>query len=198
MRLAHLTLLSVGFLLQGLQYVAGADCKTATVGSPFSTCFDIFTNAGLTAAQFAADNPGLDCSTLQIGQKVCISTGTLPSNAPKPSPNGTCAEYTTVSGDSCSAIATKFSVTIAQLETWNTNTFKWKGCSALQVGFTMCVSTGTPPPIPIIPGLQCGPQSQGNATCPLNVCCSAFGFCGLTDEFCTTTVCALCIVSHRF
>ncbi|KAJ7921866.1 hypothetical protein B0H13DRAFT_1502760, partial [Mycena leptocephala] len=24
-------------------------------------------------------------------------------------------------------------------------------------------------------------------TCPLNACCSAFGFCGLTDEFCTTT-----------
>lgn len=40
-----------------------------------------------------------------------------------------------------------------------------------------------------IPGLECGPQSEGNATCPLNACCSAFGFCGLTDEFCSTTVC---------
>ncbi|KAJ8701201.1 hypothetical protein PTI98_000015 [Pleurotus ostreatus] len=167
--------------------VFGAACTTATVGQPFSTCFDIYTNAGLTAAQFAADNPGLDCSRLQLGQKVCISSGTLPSNTPSPSPNGTCAEYTVVSGDFCAvAIATKFGITVDQIEAFNAKTFQWKGCSALQVGFTMCVSPGNPPPISVIPGLQCGPQSERNATCPLNACCSAFGFCGLTSDFCTT------------
>ncbi|KAJ7291631.1 hypothetical protein C8J57DRAFT_1113502 [Mycena rebaudengoi] len=164
-----------------------ATCTTATVGSPFSTCFDIYTAAKLTAAQFAADNPGLDCSLLQIGQKVCISSGTLPSNAPGPSPNGTCAEYFVVSGDSCSAIATKFSITVALIEQWNVNTFKWSGCAGLQIGFTMCISSGTPPPIPVNPLLQCGPESPGNATCPLRACCSAFGFCGLTDDFCHTS-----------
>ncbi|KAF7430147.1 hypothetical protein PC9H_005847 [Pleurotus ostreatus] len=129
--------------------VFGAACTTATVGQPFSTCFDIYTNAGLTAAQFAADNPGLDCSRLQLGQKVCISSGTLPSNTPSPSPNGTCAEYTVVSGDFCAAIATKFGITVDQIEAFNAKTFQWKGCSALQVGFTMCVSPGNPPPISI-------------------------------------------------
>ncbi|KAF9490944.1 glycoside hydrolase [Pleurotus eryngii] len=164
--------------------VFSATCTTATVGQPFSTCFDIYTNAGLTAAQFAADNPGLDCSRLQLGQKVCISSGTLPSNTPSPSPNGTCAEYTVVSGDFCAgefmhlgvcaiphitvAIASKFGITVDQIDAFNSKTFQWKGCNALQVGFTMCVSSGNPPPISVIPGLH------------------AFGFCGLTSDFCTT------------
>lgn len=32
---------------------------------------------------------------------------------------------------------------------------------------------------------ECGPYGKtGSQTCPLNVCCSKFGFCGSTDEFC--------------
>jgi hypothetical protein len=35
---------------------------------------------------------------------------------------------------------------------------------------------------------QCGMWSKtdgtGNLTCPLNVCCSPFGFCGTTEDFC--------------
>ncbi|KAF8961088.1 hypothetical protein BDZ97DRAFT_2077079 [Flammula alnicola] len=34
---------------------------------------------------------------------------------------------------------------------------------------------------------ECGPDAAPeNVTCPLNVCCSQFGFCGTTDEFCGT------------
>ncbi|KAJ6534425.1 hypothetical protein DFH09DRAFT_1405431 [Mycena vulgaris] len=141
--------------LAGIACVArAADCTTATVSSPFSTCFDIYTNAGLTAAQFAADNPGLDCSLIQPGQKVCVSSGTLPSNAPSASPNGTCFEYHVIPNDSCSGIALKFDITVAEIEQWNAQTYKWTGCPALQIGFTMCVSSGTPPPIPINPDLE--------------------------------------------
>ncbi|KAJ7121425.1 hypothetical protein C8R44DRAFT_853060 [Mycena epipterygia] len=172
--------------------VVGAVCEIATVGQPFSDCFDIWTAAGITEAQLLAFNPGLDCSLLAIGQKLCITAGTLPGQ-PQQNPDGSCATYTTVSGDSCSAIGVKFSITVANIEIWNANTFHWNGCAALQANFTMCVSSGTPPPPPIIAGLQCGPQSQGNLTCPLNACCSAFGFCGLTDEFCTTTGANPCI-----
>ncbi|KAG6888815.1 hypothetical protein C0995_005835 [Termitomyces sp. Mi166 len=117
------------FLSYGSNLAPDADCQTATVGQPFSTCFDIWTNAGLTEAQFDSFNPGIDCSTLQPGQEVCISAGTLPSNAPTPQPNGTCAEYTTVPGDSCSAIAVKFDITVAEIEQFNANTFKWTGSS---------------------------------------------------------------------
>ncbi|KAF8631388.1 hypothetical protein AX15_002419 [Amanita polypyramis BW_CC] len=170
-----------------------ADCQTATVGQPWSTCFDIYTNNNLTADQFATYNPGLNCSTLQLGQKVCISAGTLPSGTVGPSPNGTCYEYLVASGDTCSSIGLEFDITTTQIESFNTNTYKWMGCAKLQVGQVMCVSTGTPPPIPVNPDLECGPESPGNATCPLNACCSAFGFCGLTDEFCNTAGSNPCI-----
>ncbi|KAK7014298.1 chitin-binding type-1 domain-containing protein [Favolaschia claudopus] len=34
---------------------------------------------------------------------------------------------------------------------------------------------------------ECGPFAAAeNITCPLNVCCSEFGFCGTTEEFCAT------------
>ncbi|KAF9559713.1 hypothetical protein CPC08DRAFT_505392 [Agrocybe pediades] len=34
---------------------------------------------------------------------------------------------------------------------------------------------------------ECGPfAAASNRTCPLNVCCSQFGFCGTTEEFCGT------------
>ncbi|KAF7339160.1 Glycoside hydrolase [Mycena venus] len=168
-----------------------ADCKFATVVSG-SNCFSIAQAASITTDQLSSFNPGLDCSALAIGQKLCISSGTLPGQ-PQKNPDGSCATYTTVPNDSCSAIGVKFSITVANIELWNANTFHWKGCAGLQVNYTMCVSSGTPPPPPIIAGLQCGPQSQGNNTCPLNACCSAFGFCGLTDEFCTTTGANPCI-----
>ncbi|GIJ85609.1 hypothetical protein Asppvi_004468 [Aspergillus pseudoviridinutans] len=33
---------------------------------------------------------------------------------------------------------------------------------------------------------ECGQYSEtGNKTCPLNVCCSQYGFCGTTEEFCS-------------
>lgn len=82
------------------------------------------------------------------------------------------------------------------------------GCALLQVGWAICLSTGlyifemlvslfkfdtgTPPPIPVNPNLECGPETAGNKTCPLNACCSAFGYCGLTSDFCVGTV------SHPF
>lgn len=43
----------------------------------------------------------------------------------------------------------------------------------------------------ILPGnakAECGPYAAaGNEKCPLNVCCSEYGFCGSTPEFCVWT-----------
>ncbi|KAI0714386.1 glycoside hydrolase superfamily [Cerioporus squamosus] len=40
---------------------------------------------------------------------------------------------------------------------------------------------------------ECGPDAApGHEDCPLNVCCSKFGFCGSTDEFCG----ANCVGAH--
>ncbi|KAF5372023.1 hypothetical protein D9615_008091 [Tricholomella constricta] len=161
-----------------------ADCQTATVGSPYSTCWDIAVAAGINTDQLIQYNPGLDCAAIQPGQILCITVGDLPSTAPSPNPDGSCAQYTTVAGDYCALIGTTFGITAAQIEQFNINTYKWRGCANLQVDFTLCVSTGTPPPIPVNPALQCGPESPGAAECPLKACCSPFGYCGITSEFC--------------
>ncbi|KAF7335109.1 Glycoside hydrolase family 18 protein [Mycena venus] len=172
-------------LLSSMPKVAAADCTVHTVVSG-DTCSAIAQAAKITLAQLQSFNPNADCSNLQLGEKLCVTSGTIPGQ-PQQNPNGTCATYTIVSMDSCSTLALKFSITVAEIEQWNTKTWKWQGCANLQIGEVICVSTGAPPPIPIDPNQQCGIQTVGNVTCPLNACCSAFGFCGLTDEFCLTT-----------
>ncbi|KAJ7918372.1 hypothetical protein B0H13DRAFT_290146 [Mycena leptocephala] len=115
-----------------------ADCKFATVASG-STCFSIAQAAGITTDQLLSFNPGLDCSVLALGQKLCISSGTLPGQ-PQQNPDGSCATYTTVPNDSCSAIGVKLSITVANIETWNANTFRWKGTSAPLSPAQYCVT----------------------------------------------------------
>jgi hypothetical protein len=72
-------------LLDRALTVGLVDCKTATVGSPYSTwyvrsntfafshlmvliSYDIYTAAKITAAQFSSYNPGLNCAAIQIGK----------------------------------------------------------------------------------------------------------------------------------
>ena len=97
----------------------------------------------------------------------------------------------------------------------HSRTYAPAGCKKLQVGALICVSPGKPPPIPYVefsslnilhqvsmhgsvnPDLQCGPESRGNKTCPLNACCSAYGFCGLTKEFCEDAPVSVSPLSER-
>ncbi|KAB5589059.1 hypothetical protein CTheo_7501 [Ceratobasidium theobromae] len=176
-------LLVTSTFASGTPYALGSkpesmDCKTVTVDNLYKTCYDIYTKAGITASQLSSYNPRLDCATLQLGQRVCISAGTLLSRRLAPNPDGSCVKYKVLEDESCPQIAARFNATVPQLESWNA------GCDQLQFGYTMCVSSGSPPPITVDPKLQCGPESPGNATCPLNGCCSAFGYCGVTAEFC--------------
>lgn len=78
-----------GYRRQPVQQLVRSTQTAATVSrappdTPYS--FNIYTAANITATQFNSCNPGLNCSTLQIGKNVCVSAGTLPSNAPKPNP----------------------------------------------------------------------------------------------------------------
>ncbi|KAH8703525.1 glycoside hydrolase superfamily [Talaromyces proteolyticus] len=76
--------------------------------------------------------------------------------------NGICASYLVASGDSCSAIAASHSITVDNINYYNNETWGWMGCSDLQIGNYICLSTGNPPlPAPV-----------ANA-------------CGTTAEFCT-------------
>jgi len=61
--------------------------KTYTV-APGDFCWAIATNNGQGLDQLLANNPGLNCNSLQVGQSVCLSApGTGPSPQPNPLPN---------------------------------------------------------------------------------------------------------------
>ncbi|KAI0803704.1 glycoside hydrolase family 18 protein [Xylaria sp. FL0064] len=177
---------------------ADGTCKTKSVVSADS-CSSLASKCGLKPADFTKLHPVSNfCSTLQVGQLVCCTHGTLPDIKSKPGSDGSCATYTVKSGDSCSAIAVSHGITQANIETYNKQTWGWNGCSALLPAQKICLSTGTPPFPPSVSNAICGPQvpgtkkpaSGGSDTwanlnpCPLNVCCNVWGQCGATDDFC--------------
>lgn len=168
-----------------------ATCTTTTVHSGDS-CGSLAVECGITPAQFTVYNPSTTlCSTLAEGQHVCCSSGTLPDFAPKPNSDGTCHSYLVQGGDFCSKLAAQYSLTVAQLETFNVKTWGWMGCADLQAGGNICLSTGSPPmPAPLVNAV-CGPQVPGTPTppagtdlstlngCALNACCDIWGQCGM-------------------
>ncbi|KAL4903811.1 hypothetical protein BDW74DRAFT_185906 [Aspergillus multicolor] len=179
-----------------------ATCSYVQVVSGDS-CASLVEECGITAAEFTEYNSASDlCSTLAVGQYVCCSKGTLPDLSPKPYDNGTCYSYTVQAGDSCSALASANSITLDDLEDFNTYTWGWMGCDDLQAGQTICLSDGDSPfPAPIANAV-CGPQVPGTQQpegdtsaflwtslnpCPLNACCDIWGQCGITPEYCTVS-----------
>ncbi|KAL4744337.1 hypothetical protein BDW72DRAFT_212797 [Aspergillus terricola var. indicus] len=174
-----------------------SDCTTVQVVSGDS-CAALAERCGITAAEFTEYNSDETlCSTLTPGQHVCCSSGTLPDFSPQPNDDGSCATYTIVADDSCSAIAAANDLTVDEIESFNTETWGWNGCDTLWVGTIICLSTGDPPMPAPLDNAVCGPQVPGteaptNGTaladlnpCPLNACCDIWGQCGITAEFCT-------------
>ncbi|KAF7337318.1 Glycoside hydrolase family 18 protein [Mycena sanguinolenta] len=172
----------------------GGTCSTITVVAGDS-CASLAARCGISATDFTTYNPSATlCSTLAVGQKVCCSSGSLPT--PVENADGSCANYTVVSGDTCNAIALSNDITVDDLETWNTDTWGWEGCDDLQL-INICLSTGYPPMPPAVEGTVCGPQVPGTVNpgvngnlsalnpCPLNACCDIWGQCGTTSDFCT-------------
>lgn len=178
---------------------ARSNCSTVTVASG-DTCASLAAECGISAADFTEYNPSSTlCSTLAAGQHVCCSLGALPDFAPQPYSNGICATYLVVAGDSCSELAVTYSLTNDEIESFNTQTWGWMGCSDLQAGQNICLSTGSPPMPASVTNAICGPQVPGTPIppsgtnlstideCPLNICCDIWGQCGTTSEFCTIT-----------
>ncbi|GLB40894.1 putative family 18 [Lyophyllum shimeji] len=161
-----------------------ADCKTTTVVSG-DGCASLAARCGLDGNKFMSYNPGLDCSKLAVDQWVCCTSGTLPSKRPNENPNGTCYSVPIVDGSNCAAFETKYDVTEDEINKWNAHTWRWTNCSGLQPGMNICLSPGTPPLPAQNSSIPCGLESVGNKTCPLKACCGKWGFCGLTEDFCT-------------
>ncbi|KAF3909185.1 Endochitinase [Dactylellina cionopaga] len=169
-----------------IKVVSGDSCKTLA-----SKC-------KITGPKFTEYNTKANlCSTLAVGQPVCCNKGTLPDLRPKPVADGTCASVVVKAGDYCAKIAASNGLTVANLETFNKQTWGWTGCKNLLAGIKMCLSIGRPPmPAPLTNAI-CGPQVPGSkppATgkplaslnpCKLNACCNIWGQCGTTSDFCT-------------
>ncbi|EPE09530.1 glycoside hydrolase family 18 protein [Ophiostoma piceae UAMH 11346] len=176
-----------------------SDCDTVQVVSGDS-CASLATKCGISGTDLTKYNPDSDfCATLAPGQHVCCSSGTLPDFAPKPNDNGTCSSYTVVADDSCSKLASEYSITNELLEKYNADTWGWNGCSNLMLGAVICLSSGTAPMPAEDPNAVCGPTVVGTVQpkegvnisslnpCILNACCDVWGQCGITSDFCTDT-----------
>lgn len=92
---------------------------------------------------------------------------TVTANAPVPSSDGFCASYIIQGYDTCALIARAHSITEADIEAFNTNTWAWLGCNQLYQDDFICLSTGKPPMPMALPNAVCGPQVPGT-TRPAN------------------------------
>jgi GH18 family chitinase len=125
------------------------------------------------------------CSKLVANQLICITDGIYPISHPKMNSDGTCFSYKVKPGDTCWKIAKANHITIADINLFNSNTHGWKGCDNLQAHMEICLSEGAAPLPPIDPNAQCGIQTPlRTTTCQFNICCSKWGYCGTTEEFC--------------
>lgn len=151
---------------------------------------DLEAETGVNGETLQEYNPSLDFSSLQEGMPICYSLGTKPDLRPKKNDDGSCFEYQVQDGDSCSSIQSSYyPLSNDDLNDFNKNTYGWYGCKKLMKDQKICLSEGEPPRPEPNPLAECGPLAPGdlyNSECPLFACCSEFGFCGLTSEFCET------------
>ncbi|RLV89494.1 hypothetical protein JA1_005126 [Spathaspora sp. JA1] len=174
-----------------LQDVNAGKCEYFRVKSGESV--DI--TSGINGIILQGYNPNIDFGLLQIDQPLCKSVGKLNDFRPKKNADGTCFKYIVKSGDTCSSIANKYyPLTVSDIDDINqkTKTFFWKGCNKILKDQIICLSDGIrhkPKPNPLT---ECGPYAPGNwnvdnpPECRNNACCSKWGFCGYTQEFCET------------
>ena len=104
-----------------IQLYKRADCRTLTVAKG-DYCSKLASDCGISLDQFQKYNPGANfCSLLQPHQKVCCTSGTIPK--PKKNSDGSCASYITVTGDTCSALASSNGITVDDIENFNKDTW---------------------------------------------------------------------------
>ncbi|CAK7210855.1 hypothetical protein SBRCBS47491_000919 [Sporothrix bragantina] len=125
------------------------------------SCSAIESDAGITSAQFAAWNSGVnaDCTNIDVGYYLCVGGGggavsTVPSPL-QPGTESTCTSYhLVVAGDSCSAIESAAGISAAQFAAWNSGVDA--DCTNIQVGYYLCVGGGSgtvsTTPSPLQPG----------------------------------------------
>ncbi|KAK4233824.1 hypothetical protein C8A03DRAFT_47714 [Achaetomium macrosporum] len=153
-------------------------------------CASLTAKWGIRGADFAKYNPKPNlCTTLQPGDYVCCSAGDPYSEpkpeAPKPTPDGSCAVHFILNTDTCEQLGKRFGLTEAQIESFNKGkTWGWTECRTMLAGYNMCLSIGSAP-LPRRNGWTNTsiPMTDLNP-CPLKACCSNWGHCGPFPAHC--------------
>ncbi|KAJ3319722.1 hypothetical protein HDU76_000471 [Blyttiomyces sp. JEL0837] len=158
-------------------------CQTREVGVDGDFCYELADSCGIDLGTFEKLNNGIDCNMLFAYQRVCCSLGNKPLRTPSPV-NGNCFWQT--ANDTyynCGTFAARWDVKVNDIENWNSAGWRWGGCDDLQAEQKVCLSAGTPPLPDFNPDVECGGE-HNNDECPLKACCSKWGYCGTTAEYC--------------
>lgn len=81
--------------------------------------------------------------------------------APVAGADGICFTYTVQWGENCAKIAESHSVSVSDIEVWNTGSWGWSGCPNIAQGDFVCLSSGALPMPKALPNAVCGPQVPG-------------------------------------
>ncbi len=106
---------------------------------PGDTIFSLAQRFNTTVEAIMAANPGINPNNLQVGQRICIPSGTTP--PPGQCPSGTFA-YTIRSGDTFYSLAQRYNTTVEAIQRANPGV----NPNNLQIGQIICIPSGTTPP----------------------------------------------------
>ncbi|KAJ1646128.1 hypothetical protein LPJ64_002366 [Coemansia asiatica] len=104
-------------------------------------CYKIASENNIPYDQFLAQNPGIDCTRLHVGQSVCLFPYTLPGWAFGGNKDAevSCKLYVVKEGDLCSQIAIDHDMSMQKLILINKGLPSWNGCKNLYAGQHICV-----------------------------------------------------------
>lgn len=101
-------------------------------------CWNLASKYGLNVAQLTSNNPGVNCNNLHIGDLLCVSSRDTPiQNQDLNSSPIQCRTHTIVARDICWDLALKYSLTLAQLISYNPG----MNCGNLRIGDKLCISS---------------------------------------------------------
>ena len=107
---------------------SAAECSKYVKVASGDYCYKLWTDNGLTEAQFHDFNPGINCDALQLGQNICVKIAEECSKT-----------YKIASGDYCYKIWTDNNLTEPQFHDFNPDI----NCDALQIGQQICLQRST-------------------------------------------------------
>ncbi|KAG7287400.1 hypothetical protein NEMBOFW57_006911 [Staphylotrichum longicolle] len=118
-----------------------ADCKFTTVGAG-EGCYAVAQRCGISQTQLENFNRANLCNSLILNERVCCSSGTLPSTLPPGNSDGTCKTRQVVLGDDCGSLANKCGISGDDFTKANPQNGL---CSTLAEGQHVCCSQGKLP-----------------------------------------------------